>query len=203
MRWHHLSFQPAYLAASESPHDLGVHQVAALSARTAFVFLCLGLCWGVFTTTGWLHRLTGRQATRSSHIVFVTLALAFASLHALAFLFMQGERTDLAGLVVPMRSGGISPALGILALELMLAVALSAAAQRFLRHHQWLWVHRLGYPAVVLGVLHSFVAAAIDDNLAALWLFGVAILVPTAVVVALRFMPARVLTGAGLLKVER
>jgi len=72
-----------------------------------------------------------------------------------------------------------------------------------LRHHQWLWVHRLGYPAVVLGVLHSFVAAAIDDNLAALWLFGVAILVPTAVVVALRFMPARVLTGAGLLKVER
>jgi sulfoxide reductase heme-binding subunit YedZ len=198
-----LFFQLTYPVAAESPHDLGVHQVAALSARAAFVFLCLGLCWGIFTSTGWLHRLTGRQATRSSHVVLVTLALAFAVLHAAAFVFMQGDQVDIGDLAMPMRSGGVPQALGIVSVELMIAVVAATVAQRFLRHHQWLWVHRLAYPAVALGVVHSAVGALIDGHLAALWVFGLAVLVPTAVVVALRFVPARMLAGAGLLKVER
>ena len=184
----------------ESPHDLGVHQVAALSARAAFVFLCLGLCWGAFTTTGWLHRLSGRQATRGSHVLFVTLALAFAVLHALAFLFMQDEYVGPADLIIPLRDGGISQALGVVTVEAMLALMISTAAQRFLRHRQWLWLHRLGYPVVALGVLHSFAGAMIDGHLAVLWLTGLVVLVPTALVVSLRFLPGRLWTGAGLLK---
>jgi sulfoxide reductase heme-binding subunit YedZ len=109
----------------------------------------------------------------------------------------------MADLAVPMRWGGVAQGLGIVSVELMLAVVLATLAQRFLRHRQWLWLHRLGYPAVALGVLHSFVGAMIDGHLAALWLFGLAVLVPTAVVVAMRFVPARVLTGARLLRVER
>jgi sulfoxide reductase heme-binding subunit YedZ len=187
----------------ESSHDLGVHQVAALSARAAFVFLCLGLCWGTFTSTGWLHRLAGRQATRSSHVLFVTLALAFATLHALAFLFMQDEQVGPADLIVPLQDGGIPQAMGVVAVELMLAVMVSTAAQRFLRHRQWLWLHRLGYAAVALGVMHSFAGAMVDGHLAVVWLVGLVTLVPTALVVALRFLPGRLWTVAGLLRVER
>lgn len=195
--------QFATLAVAESPHDAGVHQVAALSARTAFVFMCLGLCWGTFTSTGWLHRLTGRQATRSSHLVFVTLALGFATLHAAAFLFMDGGRFTIGDLCVPLRIGGIPVALGIVALELMFAIALSNLARRWLRHRRWLVLHRFGYPAIALGVLHSVAGAMVDDHLSALWLLGLACLVPTALVIVLRFLPARVLTGVGLLRVER
>jgi methionine sulfoxide reductase heme-binding subunit len=187
----------------ESPHDAGVHQVAALSARLAFVFLCLGLCWGTFTSTGWLHRLTGRQAARSSHLVLITLALAFATVHGLAFVFMEDEHFGLAELAVPLRTGGLSQALGVVALELMFAIAASTMVHRLLRHHQWLRLHRLGYLAVGLGVLHSVLGAVIDGHLATLWLFGLTILVPVVLVVALRFLPIRLLTGAGLLKVER
>lgn len=195
--------QLAALAEVESPHDTGVHQVAALSARSAFVFMCLGLCWGAFTSTGWLQRLSGRQATRSSHMVFVTLALGFATIHALAFLFMEGRRFGLAGLAVPLREGGLPVALGVVALELMVAIALSTAAQRLLRHRQWLWLHRLGYPAVALGVLHSFAGALVDGTLATLWVSGMALAVPAVLVALLRFLPAHVLVRAGLLKVQR
>jgi sulfoxide reductase heme-binding subunit YedZ len=195
--------QFATLTMVESPHDSGVHQVAALSARSAFVFLCLGLCWGTFTSTGWLHRLTGRQATRSSHVVFVSLALGFATLHALAFLFMQDDRYRFADLALPLRTGGVTQALGILGLELMLAVALSRGAHRMLRHRRWLWLHRLGYPAVALAVVHSAAGAMADGHLAQLWVFGLALSVPTALVTALRFLPSHVLTGAGLLRTEQ
>ncbi|HKS45183.1 MAG TPA: ferric reductase-like transmembrane domain-containing protein [Amycolatopsis sp.] len=196
-------YQLAVLAASESPHDAGVHQVAALSARMAFAFMCLGLSWGTFTSTGWLYRLTGRQATRSSHIVFVTLAIAFATIHALAFLFMENDVFGLDDLFVPMMSRGLPEALGTVSLELMLAIWLSNALQRMLRYGQWLRLHRLGYPAVALGVLHSFVGAAIDGHLEPLWISGLAIAVPTALVVALRFLPPGLLTRSGLVKAER
>jgi sulfoxide reductase heme-binding subunit YedZ len=185
-------------AAAESPHDLGVHQIAAMSAHLAFAFLCLGVCWGVFTSTGWLVRLTGRQATRSSHLVLISLAMAFAAIHALAFLFMEDIQVNLATIFVPLYGGQLGKAAGILGFELMFAIVVATAAQRVLRHRQWLWLHRMAYPALGLGVLHSFVGAWIDGSLAGLWLAGLAFLVPTMTLAVLRFVSPRVLKGIGL-----
>jgi methionine sulfoxide reductase heme-binding subunit len=189
-------------AAEESSHDLGVHQVAALSAHLAFIFLCVSLCWGVFTSTGWLHRITGRQATRSSHLVLVTLAMAFAGIHALSFLFMTDAVFDAASLIIPFHTGKLGEAAGVVAFELMAALVVSTALQRLLKHRRWLWLHRMAYPALGLAVLHSFVGALIDGHLAALWLAGLAFLVPTALLATLRFMPPRVLTGIGLVRAQ-
>jgi sulfoxide reductase heme-binding subunit YedZ len=194
--------QPVGIAAAKSPHDLGVHQVAAMSAHLAFAFLCLGLCWGILTSTGWLVRLTGRQATRSSHLVLVSLALAFVAIHALAFLFIQGVQINLATILVPFYGGKLAEAAGIVGFELMLAIVVSTAAQRLLRHRRWLWLHKLAYPAVGLSVLHSFVGSWIDGSLAELWLAGLLFLVPTLTVAVLRFVPPRVLTEIGLVRVE-
>ncbi|MDT7628219.1 MAG: methionine sulfoxide reductase heme-binding subunit [Pseudonocardiales bacterium] len=188
--------------AEESPHDAGVHQVAALSAHLAFVFLCVGLCWGVFTSTGWLHRLTGRQATRSSHLVLVTLAMAFAAIHALAFLFMTDSAFTVASLTIPLHTGKLGEAAGVVAFELMMAIVITTALQRLLNHRRWLWLHRMAYPALGLSVLHSFVGAVIDGHLAELWLAGSAFLVPTLMLTALRFVPPKVLTGIGLVRAE-
>lgn len=188
--------------AEESPHDLGVHQVAALSSHLAFGFLCLGLCWGVFTSTGWLHRFTGRQATRSSHLVLVTLAMAFAGIHALAFLFMTGAVFTTASLLIPFHTGKLGEAAGVVAFELMVAIVVSTALQRLLNHRRWLWLHRMAYPALALAVVHSFVGALIDGHLAGLWLAGTAFLVPTVLLAALRFVPPRALAGIGLVRAE-
>ena len=78
-------------------YDAGVRAVSALSARMAYVAMCLTLCWGVLTATGWVHRLTGRQALRGGHIVLATFTLATGLTHGLAFLLLdsgQNGRVD-------------------------------------------------------------------------------------------------------------
>jgi sulfoxide reductase heme-binding subunit YedZ len=91
-----------------SAHDSGVRQVAALSARLAYALMCLTLVWGIFTATGWVAKLTGRQAVRSSHMIMATFTLAFGGLHAACFLFLtdSDEIFSWVNLVIPVVDGG-------------------------------------------------------------------------------------------------
>jgi len=189
------------LSALPSPHDAGIRQIAALSARIAYVLVCLSVCWGVLVNTGWVHRLSGREATRSSHMVLATLALAFGGMHALAFLFLTGDRWDLLRLTVPMLHDGLlRHAAGIVGFEVLLAVAVSSAFRRFIPYRRWLALHRFAYPAVVLLLAHSVYGAIANGHLNALWLGGLTVLVPTVVLVALRLVPPRALTGLGMVE---
>jgi sulfoxide reductase heme-binding subunit YedZ len=177
--------------------------VAQLSARTAYVLMCLTLCWGVFVSTGWVRRISGRQATRSSHMVLATLTLAFGILHAASFLFLTDVSFNIWMLTIPLVDGGTGRwALGIVGTELMLAISISVGLQRFFRYRRWLWLHRLGYLAVLLTGLHAFIGADVNGHLGDLWLVGLAFAVPTALIALLRFVPAGVLTSAGLVEEE-
>lgn len=189
------------LTSAVSSHDAGVREVAALSARLAYVLTCLSLSWGVLVSTGWVSRVAGRQATRSSHMVFATLALGFGTVHAAAFLFLTGEQFSLTRLLVPLLGGSaVRQALGIAGAELMLAIAVSTLTQRFIGYRRWLRLHRTAYVAVGMVVLHSFFGAAANGHLALVWLAGLSFAVPTAVLAALRFVPSRVFAEAGLLE---
>lgn len=191
------------IAAAHSPHDQGVRAVAQLSAEVAYVLMCFTLSWGVFVSTGWVRRLSGRQATRSSHMVLATLTLAFGCLHAAAFLFLNDVHFTATMLIVPLVNGGEPRwALGIVGTELMLAISISVGLQRFFRYRRWLWLHRLGYLAVAMTALHSFLGANQNGNLNELWLAGLTVLVPTVLLCLLRFMPPGALTGAGLVEEE-
>lgn len=195
----------ALAAPVHSPHDAGVRQMAALCARLAYLFMCLTLIWGVLVSTGWVHRLSGRQATRSSHMVFATLTLAFGLLHAASFLYLTDpdERFSVFVLSVPLSMGQeLRWTAGILGLEVMLIIGISTGLQRFFRYRRWLWLHRFAYPAVAATAVHSYLGAMANGHLAQLWLLGLTILVPTATVTLLRIIPPRVLTGAGLVEEE-
>jgi methionine sulfoxide reductase heme-binding subunit len=190
-----------FVQAVPSPHDAGVRQVAALSARLAYVLLCATLCWGVLVSTGWVHRLTGRQATRNSHMVLATLTLAFGAIHVLSFLFLTDVHFGIVKLAIPLVDGGLlRHATGIIGFEVILAIALSVAFQRLFSYRRWLFLHRLAYPAVALLVLHSLLGAIANGHLEILWLGGLTFLVPTVVLAVLRFVPSRVLTDAGLVR---
>ena len=189
-----------FVQAVPSPHDAGVRQVAALSARLAYVVMCATLSWGVLVSTGWVHRLTGRQATRNSHMVLATLTLAFGTMHVLAFLFLTDVNFTAVTLFVPLADGVLRHTAGIIGFELMIAIALSVAVQRFFRYRRWLFLHRLAYPAVALLVVHSLFGAIANGHLEILWLGGLTFLVPTVVLAVLRFIPSRVLTDVGLVK---
>lgn len=191
---------PFVQAVAQSPHDAGVRQIAALSARLAYAAMCLTLCWGVFVSTGWVHKLSGRQATRSSHMVFATLAVAFGLLHILCFLFLTDVTFTWIQLFIPFADGLFRHTAGIIGFELMVVIAVSVAFQRFFRYRKWLFLHRLAYPAVALLVVHSLFGAIANGHLEVVWLGGLTLLIPTVVITLLRFVPSRLLTEAGLVK---
>ncbi|HJP73720.1 MAG TPA: hypothetical protein VJ914_05595 [Pseudonocardiaceae bacterium] len=190
-----------HVLAATTPHDAGVRQAAVLSARLAYVLTCATLVWGVLVATGWLHRMTGRHATRSSHLVLATLAIAFGALHAAVFVFLTGPtQFSVADLTIPFADGLLRHAAGIIGIEVMLAIALSMMVQRFVSYRRWLWLHRMAYPAVLLVIVHSFFGAMANGHLEQVWLAGLTVLTPTVAVAVLRFIPAKVLVNAGLVE---
>lgn len=194
-----LSALPAHSATT--PHDAGVRQTAVLSARLAYVLTCATLVWGVLVATGWLHRLTGRHATRSSHLVLATLAIAFGALHAAVFVFLTGAtQFSVVDLTVPFADGLARHAAGIIGIELMLAISLSLLVQRFMSYRRWLWLHRMAYPAVLLVIVHSLLGAIANGHIEGIWMAGMTVLTPTVVIAVLRFVPAKVLVNAGLVE---
>lgn len=180
-------------------HDLAVRELSAVSGRLAYALMCLAVTWGVLTAAGWINRLTGRPAVRGGHLVLSTLALAFVFSHVMSLLFLRIEVYTWWEVLVPFNGGvRLRHTFGILAFEGMLAAAIVVGARRWLSYRQWLGIHRLAYPAFGLGVLHAFLGAFNDGSLSAWWLVGITLLVPVAVVTALRFLPSRALTGTGL-----
>ena len=179
-------------------HDIGVREVAALSARASYVFMCLTLCWGVLTATGWIKRLTGHQAIRSAHMILATFTLATGITHAIVFLLLREQGLDVFGIAVPF-SGRFRHALGILGLEIMIAITITTGMRRFIRYRNWLRFHQLAYVAVGMVVVHSWFGAIANGHLALLWLGGITVLTPAVTLTALRFLPPKLLIRAGLL----
>lgn len=179
-------------------HDVGIREVAALSARLAYVLMCFTLCWGVFTATGWIKRLTGHQAIRSGHMILASLTLATGVSHAIVFLLLREQSLSLPGITVPF-TGRFRHTLGILGLEIMIAITVGVGMRRFVKYRNWLRFHQLAYPAVAMVVLHSWFGAIANGHLAVLWLGGLTALTPAVTLTVLRFTPPRLLIRAGLL----
>jgi ferredoxin/DMSO/TMAO reductase YedYZ heme-binding membrane subunit len=179
-------------------HDVGVREVAALSARAAYVLMCFTLCWGIFTATGWIRRLTGYQAIRSGHMILASFTIAAGLTHAVVFLLLREQGLDLLGIALPF-SGRLRHTMGILGLELMIAIAIGVGLKRFVNYRRWLRFHQLAYPAVAMLVAHSWFGAIANGHLSTVWLGGFTALVPVVTLTLLRILPPRLLIKAGLL----
>ena len=189
------------LAAGATDHDSGVSEMAQLSARLAYAMMCLTLAWGALTSMGLVNRLTGRQALRSSHMMLASLTLAFASVHFIAFLYMQNKQWTVVQVLVPFNSGGkLRHTMGILAFDGMLAAFVVVGLRRWMSYYRWLWIHRLAYPAFGLGVAHSLLGAIANGHLEILWLGGITLLMPAVTIAFLRFLPAKALATTGLIE---
>jgi sulfoxide reductase heme-binding subunit YedZ len=186
------------IAIALPQHDIGIREVAALSARLSYVLMCLTLCWGVLTATGWVRRLTGHQAIRSGHMILAAFTLATGLTHAIVFLLLREQSLSVFGIAVPF-SGRLRHTLGILGLEIMIAITVTTGLRRWIRYRNWLRFHQLAYPALALVVLHSWFGAVANGHLALLWLGGITVLTPAVTLTALRFLPPRLLIRAGLL----
>jgi sulfoxide reductase heme-binding subunit YedZ len=181
--------------------DSGVRQIAAFSARFAYALMCLTLVWGVLTATGWVRRLGERKTLRSGHMVLAVLTLAFGIVHAVSFLFITSGTFSLLMISVPMMPGTyFRHALGIVGLELMVAIAVTAGLHRWTAYRRWVYLHRLAYLAVPILAVHSVFGAIANGHLSLLWLAGITLLVPVVTLTVLRFLPERMLERIGLVE---
>lgn len=179
-------------------HDIGIREVAVLSGRASYVLMCLTLCWGVLTATGWIRRLTGHQAIRSGHMMLAAFTLATGLIHAVVFVLLREQSLSVAEVIVPF-SGKLRHTLGILGIEIMLAITVAVGLRRWLRYRNWLRFHQLAYVAVAMLVAHSWFGAIANGHLAVVWLGGITVLAPAVTLTVLRFLPPRLLIRAGLL----
>jgi sulfoxide reductase heme-binding subunit YedZ len=181
--------------------DTGVRQIAALSARVAYTLMCLTLCWGVLTATGWVRRLGERKTLRNGHMGLAMLTLAFGVVHAISFLFITSGTFSMTMLMVPMMPGThFRHTLGIVGLELMIAIAITACMHRWTAYRRWMYLHRTAYIAVAALAVHSVFGAIANGHLAILWLAGITLLVPVVTLSVLRFLPERMLERIGLVE---
>ena len=171
---------------------------AALSGRLTYLCMCLTLCWGVLAATGWVRRFSGQDAIRTGHVLLAAFTLATGTLHGLTFLFLEDDPFGVADLVLPFYDGTPRHALGIIGLELVIAVSVTAGLRRGAREGRWLRFHQAGYLAIGLLAGHAWLGAISSGHLAVVWLAGLTLLVPPVLLSVLRVLPASVLARAGL-----
>jgi sulfoxide reductase heme-binding subunit YedZ len=185
----------------DAGHDAGILELSILSARLAYAMMCLTLCWGIFTSLGWVNRFTGRQAMRSSHMVLATLTLAFAGVHGISFTLLRNGGSSLFEVLIPFNpSVKIPVSMGILAFEGMLAAAVAVGLRRWMTYRRWLAVHRIAYLGFLLGIGHAWFQASASGSIDTLWLAGITLLVPAITLILLRLVPPKALATTGLVE---
>ena len=191
---------PSAALVPVSPHDTGIAEAAALSGRLTYLCMCLALCWGVLAATGWVRRFSGQDALRAGHVLLSAFTLATGTLHGLTFLFLEDDPFGVTDLLVPFYDGTPRHALGIVGLELVIAVSVTAGLRRGAREGRWLRFHQLGYLAIGLLAVHAWLGAIASGHLSVVWLAGITLLVPPVLLSVLRVLPAAALVRAGLIE---
>jgi ferredoxin/DMSO/TMAO reductase YedYZ heme-binding membrane subunit len=188
--------------AATTQFDSGVRVASAFSARAAYVSMCLTLCWGIFTATGWIQKASGHQAMRGSHTMFAALTLGTALTHVSLFTLLDDQVLTLPQILIPFADGTLRRGFGVIALWLLVAITLTGGLHRVFRYRNWLRLHQLAYPAVVLGITHSWLGAYFNGNLSLLWIGGISITAPVVLLTVLRVLPPQVLVRAKLIDGE-
>ena len=186
----------AQASVAYTPFDQGIRHIATLAGYLSYGLMALAIVFGILTTTGWARRLVSRSGMSSAHIVLAVTALTFGTLHGVSYIFQTGQNFRLINAIVPFVAGGsLSVGLGIIGLDLGLAVALSIVVQRRLGYHRWHIVHYFAYGAFALSLIHTFTAS---PEVQSLRLLGVGVIGAAAaclLVYILRILPATTAVG--------
>ncbi len=180
-----------------TPYDQGVRHVATLAGYLSYGLMAMTVCFGVLTTTGWARRSVSRQALSGGHVVLAVMTLTFGTLHGVAYAFQTGERFSYVMVAVPFVQGGeVEVALGIVGLELGIAVAVSIWVQRRLGYRRWHLFHYLSYAAFALSLAHTVLTSPEVRSLGGVGLIVVAAAAACALLGVLRMLPATTAVAA-------
>jgi DMSO/TMAO reductase YedYZ heme-binding membrane subunit len=189
--WSSIDAPARYLAAGVPPGQL-LYVLAKLAGLYAMALLWLQVLYGLLRETAWA--VPARRWTVAAHRNLGITVAMLAVLHAGLFITGVSMRAGhfAAGLLVPNFGGAYyasTVSLGVTAAWLLIAVILAAALRRR-EGLQWVWVHRLGLPALALVFFHSLLVGS-ESRLGAMpYLYGIMGVVFCAALIY-RFGPRR------------
>ena len=141
-------------------------QVLWFSARGAgIVSLLLSttvVCLGFATVTRWQAPGWPRFLTAELHRSVALLSIVFVGLHVVTAILDPFTSLGFVAAVVPLASSyrPAAVALGVISVDLLIAVIITSLLRERIGHRAWRAVHWLAYAAWPLAVLHSLTAGS-------------------------------------------
>ena len=149
-----------------------VHLIAASVGFISLFLLWLTAVWGTVLRVGWGLTRVRHQTLYGVHQTLTLVGLTLGIVHAVAQLAVPGGPVHLIDEVLPFSNGrdpfGIG--VGVISLELLVALAVSVLIQRMLGYHRWRMLHLTAYLALTLLVAHVLISGSDTKSV---WVRGV------------------------------
>lgn len=138
-------------------------QASRAAGLVSFALLWASVIWGVLASSKPFSRKVSRATILDWHRILSTVALSFAGLHAAVLMLDSHAGYGAADLLVPFAAeeAPLATAMGVVAFELGIAVAVSFRLRKYLGMRAWRGLHMLSYPVFVLALAH-FIAIGTD-----------------------------------------
>jgi sulfoxide reductase heme-binding subunit YedZ len=139
-----------------------LHLVAATVGFLSFFLIWLAVMWGLLLRNGWALTWVRHSTLLATHTTVALLGLCLAVVHAGVQLVKPGNLFRLIDLLVPFTfwRDPIGVGVGVIGLEVLVAVAISITVQRFLGFSRWRALHSMAYVAFTLIVAHILISGS-------------------------------------------
>jgi methionine sulfoxide reductase heme-binding subunit len=149
------------MTVSNDPGFVALHRTAAMAGFLAYALMVGTVSWGILTTTHLARRSVRRQTLYGGHMTMAIMTLSFTIIHIAGNIFNPHSSLGVLNAFIPFFPGsstGIS--LGVIAIELSMAIAISVWFQQRLGYRNWHLLHWLAYPAYGLMIAHTIISGS-------------------------------------------
>lgn len=138
-----------------------LHLTAVTIGVTSFFLIWLAVLGGIILRNGWALTWVRHSTLHGIHTTLALLGLTLAAVHTGAQLAKPGL-FRVIDLLVPFTfwRDPIGVGVGVIGLEVMIAVSLSIVFQRILGYSRWRILHTLNYVAFTLIVAHVLISGS-------------------------------------------
>lgn len=166
-----------------------VHVIAASVGFTSMGLLWFALIIGLALARGWMMTRVRHSTVLAAHGIFALMGLTLGTVHALAQMAPADATTRLIDVAVPF-THKVDPfgiGVGVIGLEVMIALALSLTIQRWIGFHRWRALHGLAYASYTLVTGHILISGSETGG----WLVSAIVLAPWLLLIGLWLIPRR------------
>jgi ferredoxin/DMSO/TMAO reductase YedYZ heme-binding membrane subunit len=139
-----------------------VHMVAATVGFTSFFLIWLSVIWGLILRNGWLSTRLRHATIHGAHMIIAIMGLTLGWVHAFTQLAPPYATTHLVDVVIPFTNptDPVGIGIGVIAIEIFLAAALSVMIQRRMGFNRWRALHALNHIAFLLVAGHVLISGS-------------------------------------------